>query len=131
LETNKADLLSAIGRLRTEGGTSLYWGLEQAIAEMNSATDTDRIRAIVVLSDGQDNSNQDAIRENDVTLNQVTAAILGTRESRNPIIVIPVAYGNNADTQSLSAIARASATQVTAGDASNILNVLDIISSYF
>jgi len=105
--------------------------LEQAIAEMNSATDTDRIRAIVVLSDGQDNSNQDAIRENDVTLNQVTAAILGTRESRNPIIVIPVAYGNNADTQSLSAIARASATQVTAGDASNILNVLDIISSYF
>jgi len=131
LETNKTDLLNAISRLRTEGGTSLYWGLERAIAEVNSETDTDRIRAIVVLSDGQDNSNQDTSRDNDVTLNEVTAAILDTRESRNPIIVIPVAYGGNADTQALGAIARASATQVTAGDASNILNVLDIISSYF
>lgn len=131
LETNKADLLNAVSRLRTEGGTSLYWGIEQAITLMNEDTENDRIRAIVVLSDGQDNSNQDDSTANNVTLNEVTRAIIATRESRNPIIVIPVAYGNNADTQSLSSIARASATQVTAGDPGNILNVLNIISSYF
>lgn len=131
LETNKADLLAAVSRLRTEGGTSLYWALEQSIAEMNADDDGDRIRAIVVLSDGQDNSNQDTNPENNVTLNAVTRAITDTREARNPIIVIPVAYGRGADTQALNAIARASATQVTSGDASNILNILNIISSYF
>lgn len=131
LETNKADLLAAVSRLRTEGGTSLYWALEQAVAVMNETEDENRIRAIVVLSDGRDNSNQDDSRENDVTLNDVSAAVLATRESRNPIIIIPVAYGSDADTQALNAIARASATQVTAGDPSNILNVLNIISSYF
>lgn len=131
LETNKANLLNAVGRLRTEGGTSLYWGIEQAIAEINADADNDRIRAIVILSDGQDNSNQDTNPANDTTLNEVTRAILESRESRNPIIVIPVAYGSNADTQSLNSIARASATQVTAGDPGNILNVLNIISSYF
>ncbi|MCU0474743.1 MAG: VWA domain-containing protein [Anaerolineae bacterium] len=131
LETNKADLINAVSRLRTEGGTSLYWALEQAIALMNETEDEDRIRAIVVLSDGRDNSNQDESRANDVTLNEVTAAVLATRESRNPIIIIPVAYGSDADTQSLNAIARASATQVTSGDPGNILNVLNIISSYF
>jgi Ca-activated chloride channel homolog len=131
LETNKADLVNAVSRLRTEGGTSLYWALEQAIALMNETEDEDRIRAIVVLSDGRDNSNQDESRANDVTLNEVTAAVLATRESRNPIIIIPVAYGSDADTQSLNAIARARATQVTSGDPGNILNVLNIISSYF
>jgi Ca-activated chloride channel family protein len=131
LETNKTNLLAAVSRLRTEGGTSLYWALSQAIDLMNDNPDTDRIRAIVLLSDGRDNSNQDTNRQNDVTLNEVTAQIVASREARNPIIVIPVAYGRDADTQALNAIARASATQVTAGDPGNILNVLNIISSYF
>ena len=47
------------------------------------------------------------------------------------MIVIPVAYGADADVNTLSSLARASNTRVQSGDARNILNVLEIISSYF
>jgi hypothetical protein len=42
-----------------------------------------------------------------------------------------VAYGSNADIETLSSIARASSTKVQSGDPKNITSVLDIISSYF
>ena len=84
----------------------------------------DRIQAVVVLSDGQDTSSF-------TSLQNVVELIRVSREDRNPVIVIPVAYGADADINALNAIARASATRVQSGDPENIQNVLEIISSYF
>jgi hypothetical protein len=47
------------------------------------------------------------------------------------VVVIPVAYGGDADINALNSIARASATRVQSGDPENIQQVLQIISSYF
>ena len=91
---------------------------------MNKDEDQDRIRAVILLSDGQDTAGS-------VTLNAVVQAIEASRDTLNPLIVIPVAYGGDADAQALNAIARASNTQMVVGDPKNILNVLNIISSYF
>jgi hypothetical protein len=76
------------------------------------------------LSDGQDTSSFTALQ-------QVIDLIQAGREDRNPVIVIPVAYGGDADINALNSIARASATRVQSGDPDNIQNVLQIISSYF
>jgi hypothetical protein len=76
------------------------------------------------LSDGQDTSSQ-------VPLQNVVELIQANREDRNPVIVIPVAYGGDADINALNNIARASATRVQSGDPDNIQRVLEIISSYF
>jgi Ca-activated chloride channel family protein len=84
----------------------------------------DRIQAIVVLSDGQDTSSQ-------TSLQSVVELISINKEERNPVIVIPVAYGGDADINALNAIARASATKVQSGDPENIQRVLEIIGSYF
>ncbi len=53
------------------------------------------------------------------------------REERNPIIVIPIAYGSDADIHALNTIARASATRIQSSDPEDIQQVLEIISSYF
>jgi hypothetical protein len=78
----------------------------------------------VVLSDGQDTESKTKIQA-------VTEKINSTRGDANPIIVIPVAYGKDADIATLNSIARASSTKVQSGDPDNIRSVLQLISSYF
>ena len=125
LESNKGNLIGTIRNLRAGGGTELFQAITRAVESMSQSDGENRIRAVVILSDGQDTGSQG------FTLQNATAAITATRGDANPVIVIPVAYGSDADINALNAIARASATRVASGDASNILSVLDIISSYF
>jgi Ca-activated chloride channel family protein len=125
-ESNKAEIISQVSNVTANGDTALYDAVQQSIEILkNSGGDQkDRIQAIVILSDGQDTSSQ-------TSLQQVTELINASRQERNPVIVIPVAYGADADINALNAIARASATRVQSGDPENIQKVLEIISSYF
>ncbi|MGQ9887351.1 MAG: extracellular solute-binding protein [Aggregatilineales bacterium] len=125
VETNRQQMINSIRALRAEGGTALYAATQQIVSLMNEQADGDRIRAVVILSDGADTS------DGRLTLNDAIRAVQATRESLNPVIVIPVAYGADADVNTLSSLARASNTRVQSGDPQNILNVLEIISSYF
>jgi Ca-activated chloride channel family protein len=125
-EGGQAEIRNQINSLQAGGDTSLFDAIEQSVQLLkNSREDQDdRIQAIVVLSDGQDTSSFTALQ-------QVIDLIQAGREDRNPVIVIPVAYGGDADINALNSIARASATRVQSGDPDNIQNVLQIISSYF
>lgn len=124
LETNKELLSGHIGSLRAEGGTALYDGVINVVEVMNGLDDTDRIRAVIVLSDGEDTASQ-------ATLDQAIQAIESSYDSINPVIVIPVAYGTNADIRSLDRIAAASNTTRQSGDPQSIQKVLEILSSFF
>jgi Ca-activated chloride channel family protein len=125
-EGGQAQIRSQIDSIQAGGDTSLYDAVQQSIEllKANREDEDDRIQAIVVLSDGQDTSSL-------TSLQNVVNLIQASREDRNPIIVIPVAYGGDADINALNAIARASATRVQSGDPENIQKVLEIISSYF
>lgn len=125
LETNLNQITSSIPNLQAEGGTELYGSLRAVVESLNKEEESNRIRAVVVLSDGEDTGTQGA------TLNEALRAISSSRESLNPVIVIPVAYGSDADISALSSIARTSATTVQSGDPDSILALLEIISSYF
>jgi Ca-activated chloride channel family protein len=121
------DITTYIYNLDADGGTALYDTLIQTINTMlatEPAEGEDRIRAIVLLSDGLDTASTS-------TLNDVLAKIDEGRSGRNPILIIPVAYGSDADIASLNSIARASATKVQSGDPEDISKLLEIISSYF
>ncbi|MCA0457038.1 MAG: VWA domain-containing protein [Chloroflexi bacterium] len=124
LETVKTELTEDINRLRADGGTALFDAMASVLEEVNTDTASERIRAVVVLSDGADTASS-------TELNQVLRAIEASRSDLNPVIVIMVAYGSNADIDTLSGIARASSTTVQSGDPNNITRVLEIISSYF
>jgi len=123
VETNRTDLRNAINSLQADGDTALYDAVARAVTAMDES-EGDRIRAIVLLSDGADtvgNRNlQDAV-----------SAIEGSRSSLNPVVVIPIAYGADADTRTLQAIARAANTRVQSGDPNEIITLLELISSYF
>jgi len=123
-ESVRTDLVSSIQGLRADGGTALFDALEQVVGQLNDEDDSDRIRAVVLLSDGGDTASSS-------TLNDVLKVIAASHDSVNPVIVIPVAYGSGADTTTLGSIARASSTTLQAGDPKNILSVLNIISGYF
>jgi Ca-activated chloride channel homolog len=125
LESNLSEITSSIRSLEAEGGTELYLSLSEVVADLTDEDESNRIRAVVLLSDGADTGTQGA------TLNDAIRAISASRESLNPVIVIPVAYGRDADINALNSIARASATRVQSGDSNSILGLLEIISSYF
>ncbi|MCB9077285.1 MAG: substrate-binding domain-containing protein [Anaerolineaceae bacterium] len=125
-EGGQSSVRTQINALEVGGDTSLYDAIAQSIALLKGARDSedDRIQSIVVLSDGQDTSSLTSLQE-------VVEIINANKEDRNPVIVIPVAYGGDADINSLNNIARASATRVQSGDPENIQQVLELISSYF
>lgn len=124
LETNKEDLSGHIRGLQSGGGTALYDAVINVVNEMNDVDANDRIRAVVVLSDGEDTASAR-------TLDAAIQAIEASYDSVNPVIVIPVAYGANADIRSLDRIATASNTTRQSGDPQSIQKVLEILSSFF
>lgn len=124
-ESAESRLRDEIARLEPIAGTELYLALDSVVRDITDVADDERIRAVVLLSDGEDTG------QGSVSLNDVTTTITASRDSLNPVIVIPVAYGSNADIRSLNTIARTSNTRVQSGDPANIQAVLEIISSYF
>jgi Ca-activated chloride channel family protein len=125
LESNREQLRTWITGLRADGGTELFMAIQETVKTMNDSDDSDRIRAVVILSDGEDTG------ERGVTLNDAVNTINAGRDALNPVIVVPVAYGSDADINALNTIARSSSTRVVAGDPENIQSVLEIISSFF
>ncbi len=125
LESSRAALVAAIQNLRADGGTELYAAVRDTVTYMNDLEDSDRIRAVVLLSDGQDTGEQG------VTIGDAIQAITASQDDDNPVIVVPLAYGSSPDTAALNDMARASSTIVQEADPDNIQELLNIIRSYF
>jgi Ca-activated chloride channel family protein len=123
-ETAQSDIRNRIQNLRADGGTALYDALSTVVGALNTEDVTDRIRAVVLLSDGADTASTQS-------LNDALQTIGASRSDVNPVIVVAVAYGSNADVNTLNSIARASSTRIQSGDPSNIRAVLNLIASYF
>ena len=123
-ERNSSQVRSAVQNLFADGDTAIYDAVIQATQLLSQDQESDRIRAIVLLSDGQDTASL-------ASLNSMVNEISSQRAGKNPILIVPVAYGEDADINALNAIARASSTRVQSGDPASIQRVLEIISSYF
>lgn len=113
--------------LQASGSTSLYTAIRTAIDILDTVGSPDRIRAVIVLSDGQDTCAGDGCS----SLQDVISKIERTRAAANPVLVIPIAYGSDADTAVLASIARASATRLQVGDPGTITDLLRALASYF
>lgn len=126
LESNQGKLNSTLNEISADGSTALYDGLYQTLDTLNKNTDPNNqsIRAIILLSDGKDTSSGK-------NLGDVVNLINEIKKGDNPIFVIPIAYGAEADLNALNAIARASDTRVQFGDVKDIESLLAVISSYF
>jgi Ca-activated chloride channel family protein len=125
VENNGERLRDSINGLGAEGGTCMYQALTAVVNQMNANTASDRIRIVILLSDGKDEC------EGGVTLNATIQAIEASSQSQNPVIVIPIAYGGDADITTLTRIAAAGKVELqNATNPDNIQSILNLIASW-
>lgn len=121
LGENRIALSDAIQSLRAEGKTAIFDGLiagKQALDEIPAVED-ERIRAIVLLSDGMDTASS-------ITLDQLKQEF-----EESSISIFPVAYGEDADEAQLQAIVDFSRTILVKGSSGDIGQIFDNLSRYF
>jgi Ca-activated chloride channel family protein len=125
LSENRIALGDAIQSLRPQGKTAIYDGLmagKQALDQIPAESE-DRIKAIVLLTDGQENASK-------ATFDQLKQEFDETGVS-----IFPVAYGNESDqseaTKTLEAIVDFSKTILVKGDTGQIGSIFDNLSRYF
>lgn len=131
LEECRDDLIAAIDNLTAKDGTALFDALKKSIQQLSQITNSNRIKAIVVISDGGDTAS-----DTDLRLDHITDALRATQETRSPVLVIPIAYAyTNEDKRTglgtLKEIAEAARTKVLEGDISEINELLRAIGEYF
>ena len=124
LGVNRERLLSAVGGLEADGDTALLDAVSEAYNRLQYLGDTERINAIVVMTDGKENNSY-------TTLDQLVSQIAEGNRTGVPVVIFCIAYGADADMATLQGIADASGGQVRTGDVETIRNLYKILSTYF
>ena len=101
ISQQRADLKQSIQSLIPLNGTPLYAAIRAAVATMGSSLDSDKINAVVVLTDGKNEYPADT---------DLTGLVrqLGGGSSESTLRVFTIAYGQGADLETLRQISAAS-----------------------
>ncbi|MBV8115324.1 MAG: VWA domain-containing protein [Silvibacterium sp.] len=113
---------NAIDSLFPGGGTALYDAIDTAYQHLEQRP-ADHIRAIVVLTDGEDNKSA-------LHLNELLPRIRADAETHT-IRIYTIAYGSDARRDVLEQIATATQGKSYTGDPKNIVEVFRDISTFF
>ncbi|EFO79850.1 von Willebrand factor type A [Oscillochloris trichoides DG-6] len=121
LSENRMQLQMAISEMSATGKTAVFDAVELARQSLEAlpSTGEDRMKAIVLLSDGADNASR------------ITLADLERNFDETGVSIFPVAYGADADRSILDAIAEFSRTIVVVGDTGDIAQIFENLSRYF
>jgi Ca-activated chloride channel family protein len=125
-------LRSAVAGLSTASDTPLYEVTKQTYQTAVAQFDPTRINAVVLLTDGknEDGNPGDDRRQLQDLLNALRAGNEG--QASHAVRVFPIAYGADADANTLKAIADASSSAVySAKDPKTISQVLNAVISNF
>jgi Ca-activated chloride channel family protein len=122
LGNNRSTLEAAIEDLIAQGDTALLDGVSEAYKRLQKLGDTERINAIVVMTDGRENNSRTSLR-----------TLVNDLEDKSgvPVVVFCIAYGSDADLGTLRDIAEPSGGQVREGDLETIRDLYKILSTYF
>ena len=115
---------SAIAALNANGDTALLDGVRTAYQRLQERGDKERINAIVAMTDGRENASS-------VSLNTLVREIQRGNQTGVPVVIFCIAYGSDADYDTLRAMADASGGQVREGTEQTIRELYKLLSSYF
>jgi Ca-activated chloride channel family protein len=123
--TNKGDLLTQLNALQPVAATPLFEAVGRFAAEQANGYNESEINTIVLLSDGKNDSSHAG------DLKSLTEQLSHQHHS-TPVLVFTLAYGADADTESLRAIAKASGAHFyDATDPNRLEDVLgDLVTSF-
>jgi Ca-activated chloride channel family protein len=122
LATSRKPSLDAIDSLFPGGGTALYDAIDTAYQYLEQRP-ADHIRAIVVLTDGEDNKSA-------LHLNELLPRIRADAETHT-IRIYTIAYGSDARRDVLEQVANATQGKSYTGDPKNIVEVFRDVSTFF
>jgi Ca-activated chloride channel family protein len=124
LATNRDVLRSRISGLSAGGDTALLDAINLAYERLQSLQDSERINAIVVMTDGKENNSS-------IRLRTLTSRLEQGNQSGAPVVVFCVAYGSDADLDTLESISSATGGQTRRGSPQTIQELYRLLSTYF
>jgi Ca-activated chloride channel family protein len=121
----RADVSRHVSALVEGGGTALYDAVTQAYDEMTTNGDPKHIRALVVMTDGQDTDSSGTL---DDLISKISAT---SEEGGNAIKIFTIAFGSDADQSVLKKVADAGGGQEYAADPKTISQTYAAIATFF
>jgi Ca-activated chloride channel family protein len=122
-DKGRKEMSEEIGDLIAQGETALYDSVLAAYRATQKAQGADRISAVVVLTDGEDNKSK-----------QDLAALLQEikfHPEKKQTRVYTIAYGREADRKVLKQIAEATKAKAYDGDPKNVLKIFQDVATFF
>ena len=113
--------------LPRSSSTAIYDGVAAGLDELDRLNDKEHINAVVLLTDGVDNSSQPQNQS------QVPRRLRKDRDALFGVKLFPIAYGSgeDVDTGVLTQFADDTQTHMVSGDVNNIRKIYDEMSNYF
>ena len=125
LGEKRTDITRRVSGIIEGGDTRLYDAIQQAYEDLAANGDPHHIRAVVVLSDGQDTASNISYR---TILDEIQA---DSESGGNAVKLFTVAYGGDADTGVLAELAEVTGGRQYQGDPDNILEIYTAIATFF
>ena len=126
LADKREELVRRVSGIIEGGDTSLYDAALEAYQQLETDGDPEHIRAVVVLSDGEDTSS---VRTWQEVLQEIGAN--GEEEGGNSIKIFTIAFGSGADTTVLQQMAEPTGGKQFTGDPATIDDVYAEIALFF
>jgi Ca-activated chloride channel family protein len=124
LSESRDDVRRRVGGIVETGGTALYDSVAQAYADLQANADPKHIRAIVVLTDGEDTASS-------TELQTLLQQIGRSQEGGASIKVFTIAFGDDADSSVLQQIAEATGARSYTSSPENISRIYGEIATFF
>lgn len=121
-EAGRTALNTQIDRLAASGNTALIDGIWEAYSRLTTEGSSEAINAIVVMTDGQENSSRQSLSAMQRRIQQ---------EQGMQIVIFTIAFGNDADEKLMRSIAETGGGQYRRADETDIEDLYKIISTYF
>ncbi len=118
----KASLKQTVNEMEAGGNTAILDAVLEAFNQLEAQNDSQAINAIVVMTDGKENSSSH-INETSL-VNMLSGA-------KVPVVVFSIAFGSDADPSIMKNLADATNGQFRESNSFNILDLYKIISTYF
>ena len=124
VKRNRDAIRREIDGLRAYGDTALLDAVDLAYRRLQTLGDSERINAIVVMTDGRENNSR-------IRLNTLVAQVQESNQKGVPVLIFTIGYGSDADANTLRVLAESSGGQYYEGDPDTIRRLYKILSSYF
>jgi Ca-activated chloride channel family protein len=121
-DAGRTALLTSIDRLAVSGNTALIDGVWEAYSRLMTEGSPESINAIVVMTDGQENSSRQSLSALQRRIQQ---------ERGMQIVIFTIAFGKDADEKLMQSMAEMGGGQYRRADETDIEDLYKIISTYF